>query len=263
MAFTTTNSVPQAKVTIKFAGLMLLKPNGPDACKIGVHRLSQEHLFQAILTKHKPNLPPTLVRLTTGSLQGQFNMYANRTGAAFRVFQTDNGAFDRASSSNHELDYRWGLNLSTLHPNADYNAGATPEATLNDGVLYTSNLTRLGHKPVLTKTSGGRMELIRVTGDLAAALDLPPGKTLRLSWTDSIGSQTFDLPRQTDPLGTAYTLTLLNEPPGLIASPHDELAYYYDVLRVNGAPITDKWQLVYEGSPKNDEIPCLPIILNS
>jgi hypothetical protein len=263
---TTTAPLIDAPVTIKFAGLMLIKP-APSGCEIGIHRLSDTHAFQAIVVVNEPGLPPRLIRLLTGPLTEPFKIDVEPDpGTGVQAFAPPTtGGFDRSSPSN-ELDFRWGLNMREWHAGADFNGGASPIATLNAGTLYTSKLTRDALRPALVRRTR-RTQLHRFAADLAVAINLPtPRDKVRLSWTDESGEpQSFKLPRprRLDPPGTRYTVVLLNDPPISSAASHDELDHYYEVLEVGGTPIPDRdrFHISYNGAPTTDEVPCMPILL--
>lgn len=269
MAFTVTHTPPDinSTVTVKFAGQLLLRPNGTSMCDIGINRLAQKHDFHLMLIVNKPGLPATLLRLTTGPLTGPGAVTITKSppGAGFKVFTKDAGTFDRANAANSTLDYRWTVDLQELHPGVDFNEGARPLATLNDGVLYTSNLSREGLNPALVRP-GERKDLIRLASDFSAAMDLPAGAVLLMAWNEFGKPKTFSLPRPAsiDPVGTRYTVVLLNDPPAVDDTPHDELDFYYRVLQIGSDPVPagQRWKLIFDIAPKSDEIPCLPISLN-
>jgi hypothetical protein len=266
MPFTETNTPPvtKPKVTVRFAGLMLLKPGDNNTCEIGIHKFSSTHMFQVMLIVSKPDRPPTLLRLFTGPLTAPFAISASAPGSGFQAFAATAAPFVRNDPNNHELDYRWALDLTSLHPNADFNDGARPVVTLNAGVLYTPTLTRSGLGLDLVQGNAKKPQH-RVAADLAASIEVPSNNVVRLAWSDLGDPQTLDLPRSLDPEGTTYTISLMNDPP--ISSPavHDELALYYKVLEVNGAPVpdVDRGRLNVKDAQKTDEIPCLPVTLNS
>lgn len=268
MSFTVTNTPPNvnSKVTIKFAGLMLLRPDGNFNCDIGIHRFAEGHMFQAMLIVEKPGLPPTLIRLTTGPLMTDLTITANPPNTGFRVYAKDNNPFDPANPNNDRLDSRWTVDLERLNPGVLFlEEGTEPLATLNDGTLYSSNLSKEGLKPVLVR-GAERKELHFVAADLSAAIELPGQAVLMMSWREFGEPKSLKLPRDVDNnINAKYTIVLINDPPSIEPPAHDELDLYYDVVRKNGQPVGDneKWQLVYEDAPKSDEIPCLPIVLNS
>lgn len=269
MPFSTTTNIPatNAKVTVKFAGLMLLKPNASNGCDIGIHRLSDTHSFQVILVVSKPDGPPSLVRLVTGALTQPFAINVTEPGNGVKAFTTKNiETFDRNSNRISELDFRWAIDMQQLHQGADFNGGARPIATLNAGTLYTSNLTRADLNPELVNGTK-RTALPRFSADLAAAIELSNTSSVELSWTPDTGDRRkLTLPRPQDPSKTTYMVALLNDPPAPILSAlsHDELALYYEVLEVNGQPIpsSSRFRIAYNGSPTTDEIPCMPVVLN-
>lgn len=267
MSFNTTTNAPatNAKVTVKFAGLMLLKPNENNGCDIGIHRLSETHALQVILVVSKPDRPPSLVRLVTGALTEPFAIKVDQDPSpGVKAFTRGPEPFDRSSARNNELDFRWAINMQQLHQGVDFDGGARPVATLNAGTLYTSNLTLTELTPELVNESK-RTPLPRFSADLAAAIDLPNGGTVELSWSVEEGERlTLSLPRRSDPARTTYTVTLLNDPPVVNALSHDELSQYYQVLEIAGQriPAENQYHIAYRGEPNTDEIPCMPVILN-
>ncbi len=265
MPFSTTQIRPSinSRLTVRFSGLLLLKP-GPDAntCEIGVHRTAEApHTFQVMLIINKPGQPPTLLRLLTGPLTEEFNILVQPPITGFQIFERDHGPFDRSDGHNDAFDSRWTLDMNALHEGVDFNDGARPVVRLNDGTLYTGNLTREDLGPVLGQQNTNGEPLFRIAADLAAAIDMRHGTTVTLSTGDV---PLLELPRSGEDPGTTYTIVLVNEPPGLGGEDHDEFAEYYQVLEVNGAqiPEADRFLLDYEGQPVTDEIPCMPTIIN-
>jgi len=267
MPFNPTPNAPStnAKVTITFAGLLLLKPDANNRCEVGVHHFSSSHLFQVILIVNKPQRPPTVIRLLTGPLSGLFEINATPDpGTGVLGFAPTPEPFVRNDPNNNALDFRWSLNGRALHANADFNDGARPVMRLNAGVLYTPNLTLPSIWPELVR-GPQRTPLHRLAADLAAAIDLQPRSKIVLSWFELGDPRTLDLPRPADPANTIYTVALVNNPPINTPIAHDELALYYKVLQVNGAPIppTSRFRLEFNiADPTTDEIPCMPGLLN-
>lgn len=267
MPFTTTPTPPpaDAKVNVHFAGLLMLKPGADNSCEVGIHRFSTTHYFQIVLVVNKPGLPSTLIRLVAGPLSRPFaiNVLPNsRTGV--QVFAPTPEPFDRSSTNNDVRDYRWALNMRTLHPDADFNDGARPIATLNGGVLYTPNLLPQDREPALV-IGTTRTPLYRLAADLAAAIELSGASRVVLTWDEMGERQTVRLPRPYDPAGTTYTISFLNNPPLLDSVKHDEMYLYYKVLEVDGAPIprSSQRELTFnDGDPSTDEIPCSPVVLH-
>ena len=269
MPFSTTATTPDtnARVTVKFAGLMLLKPNASNGCDIGIHRRSDTHTLQVIVVVSRPDRPPTLIRLVTGPLNQPFAINVTPDpGTGVRAFERGPEPFDRSSTRNSDLDFRWAIDMQEYHPGVDFNDGARPIATLNAGTLYTPNLTRVELSPELVRGTT-RKQLHRFSADLAAAIDLPGAMNrVELSWRVESGERrTLNLPRRNDPRGTTYTVTFLNDPPVINAAAHDELAHYYDVLEVKGSeiPPDDRFSMAITlGDPTTDEIPCMPVVIN-
>lgn len=266
MAFNRTNAVPavNSTVTVKLTGLLLLKAGPNNTCEIGVHRFSAFHSFLAMLVVNKPNLPLTFIRLTSGPLTAPMSIDLLPAGAGFQVFAQD--PFDRTSQNTHELDHRWSINMRSKHAAADFDDGARPMVTLNCGTLYTSNLTRPNLNPQLvtaTVSATPPEPLTRFAADLAVAIDIPQNGVLSISWEELGDPENLDLPRDTDPAGTTYTILLMNEPPTSNPLPHDELALYYKVLRQNGNRIPENQQFRLQVPPaRADEAPCMPIELD-
>ena len=268
MPFTPTDiePCPRSKVTVTFAGLMLLRPGADNTLEVGVHKYNRDHTFQVLLVVNKPQRPPRVIRLLTGSLMDDFNMIVEPAPeAGIQKFVASNGEFDRGNPNNHPLDFRWAINLRALpgHEEVDFNDGAKPIARLNTGVLYTPNLTRSGLEPLL-KWGNEEKQLHRFSADLAASVELPEDTGMTLSWTELGKSQELVLPRDPpDPEGTTYTVVLLNDPAYSDPVPHDELEEYYKILEIRGQPVSEDIQCRIELPPdhKTDEIPCLAGVL--
>ena len=270
MPFATTTTPPatNAKVTIKFAGLMILKPGADDSCEIGIHRFSSYHSFQVMVVVCKPKRPPTLIRLVSGALTRPLAINVRNPGRKVQVFTPTAEPFDRNSAANHVLDFRWAINLREMHENVDFNDGARPIATLNSGTLYSPNLIP-AESPDLVQgngSTGHRIQLHRFAADLAASLKIGAGNTVTLSWDELGEPRSFIMPRRSDPRGTRYTVSLMNDPPISNAEPHDEMRLYYKVLEVGGAAIGEDRQFRFAAptisEPSTDEIPCMPVVLN-
>jgi hypothetical protein len=260
---TNTRPSPNSRVTVRFSGLLLLKP-GPNGntCEIGVHRTSTSpHSFHVMLIINKPGQPLTFIRLLTGPLTSEFNIEVQPTTTGFRVFERDPGPFDRSDNRNDVFDSRWAVNMAALHPGVDFNDGARPVVRLNEGILYTGNLTRENLRPVLGLPNTAGEPQHRIAADLAAAIDLHGEAKVMLSWENG---QSLELPRPLEEAGTTYTILLLNEPPGLGGDAHNEFTEYYEVLEVNGKEIEDgdQFQLDFESQPTTDEIPCMSVTIN-
>ena len=271
MPFTTTNVPPALKplVTVEFAGLLLLRPGDNNTCEIGIHRFAKSHIFQLSLIVNKPDQNPTLTRLLSGPLTGEIKIRLQpdpdpEAGNVLAFAPTADPFIRTAGANNHDNDYRWSLNLKSIHPNASFTDGARPIATLKTGVLYTPTLTRAGIDPKLTRPGLPDIPLFRVAADLAASIVPPDQHKVVVEWTEMGDPQDIILPREGDPPGTTYTVSLLNDPPSLDPTPHDELADYYKVLLNNGAvvPANERWALTYSSAQKTDEIPCLPTVIN-
>jgi hypothetical protein len=277
MAFTRTDTPPKtdAKITVEFAGLMLLRQGANDTCEIGIHRFANDHTFQANLIVKKTNRPPRLIRLQTGIPTSNFTMTVPNPDAGIRAFAASAqfpDPFARGNQNNqlnNQLDYRWAFNIRSLPQHGaavDFNDGAKPIATLNTGVLYTPTLSRQG-LPIKQICGTTEIDIYRVAADLAFAIELPANKRMVIDWDDFGEPQHLDLPRageeQED--DTTYTLSLLNDPPFSHAPAHDELKLFYKVLRRNGntIPEVEQCRLEIRNAQKNDQIPCLPGLLES
>lgn len=269
MPFTPTNIEPDpnSKVTVTFGGLMLLRPGANNNLEVGIHRLSPIHSFQVLLIVNKPGLPPRLVRLFSGPLSANFEMVVSQPGAGVQKFVSDSDEFDRFSDKNNLKDFRWAFNFAALprHQGVNFNNGAKPIATLNSGVLYSTNLTRKG---LDVKSQIEETRLNRFSADVGASVDLPPGATMTLKWTESGTATEVILPRASDSdpqSGPAtYTVALLNDPPISDPSPHDEFVEYYKILQIGNraVPSADQVSLVLPPQIRSDEIPCLIGVLD-
>ena len=272
MPFTPTTTVPNlnATVTIRFSGLMLLKPGAGNTCEVGIHRFSPFHNFQAMLIVHKPNLPLTFIRLTQGPLTGPMSFELFPAPApGFSAFEP--GPFDRNSDLTNKKDHRWVLNMREHHPNVDFSDGARPLAILKSGILYTGNLTLPGlNLELVPATEDGppRVSLGKgIAADLAVAIDNvtrpKDDDGLFVTWEELGESQELILPRRSDLVnhpGTTYTIALMNDPPTIDPLDHDELDMYYKVLRVGGNKIPLEQQYrVKDDQGQTDEVPCMPI----
>src|SRR5690242_8902022 len=145
MPFTPTNiePSPNSKVTVTFAGLMLLRQGVGNTLEVGIHKFSPTHSFQVILVANKPNRPPRLIRLLSGPLFSDFEMIVDPNPATgIQKFVASPDPFDRNHPNNNLIDFRWSINVRSLpgHDEVDFNDGAKPIAKLNAGVLYTPNL---------------------------------------------------------------------------------------------------------------------------
>ena len=256
-----------AKVTIKFAGLLLLRPGAGDSCEVGIHNLSDTHSFQAMVIVSKPNRPASLVRMVTGPLTSPFAINVTPAPATgVRAFALGTDPLER-NRANDERDFRWALDVREMQGHdVDFNDGARPVATLSTGTLYTSNLTHKELNPELVRGSH-RERLHRFSADLAAAIELPYRSRVELTWDEGGEMRELRLPRRVDrhEPKTTYTVVLLNDPPLTNTAAHDELDYYYEVLEHSGGasigPL-DRYHMSFNTGPTTDEIPCMPVIIN-
>lgn len=270
MPFSATNTVPKidATVTVKFAGLLLLKAGEGNTCEVGVHHLSPDHVFQAMLVVNAPGRPLELTRLVTGRLPTQLSInLVPAPESGFQLFAQE--PFVRDRPGNHDFDYRWAINMRKLNPKADFTDAARPGVSLNAGILYSSKLTGTTLRPELInpppppqpssgpEQAGSTLKpLHRFAADLAVAIDIPDTSVLEIRWNE----RGLDLPREDDPEGTTYTISLMNDPPSGGPVPHDELGLYYDVLEEDGEPIPLARQFRFKPRPTaTDAIPCMPV----
>lgn len=269
MQFAPTNvePSPDSKVTVTFAGLMLIKPADGNALEAGVHKFSRDHSFQVMLVVNQPGLPPRVIRLCQGPLFSDFEMNVNPAGAGVQKFVPNDDAFDPSNGANNKKDFRWAFNFAALpgHDQVDINDGARPTVKLNAGVLYSANLTREDLEPTLQQ-GFNQIPLHRFSMDLAASVELPENSKMTLTWKDLGTQQIVALPRDTDPEGTTYTVAVLNDPPvfydpaaGEDPSSHDEFDEYYKVLQIGNAIVPNKIRCHIKLPPnhRSDEIPCL------
>jgi hypothetical protein len=267
MPFTNVAVAPSTTppVTILLSGLMVIQP-GPNnnTCEIGVHKFSRTHSFQVILVVNKPNRPPALVPIFTGPLLAPFEIRLATNPEPipdFVVFARD--PFDRTLPNSDPLDHRWAINMRLKHATARINDGAKPVITLKTGTMYTPNLTDPSLAPKLTRT-GSPVDLLRqIASHLAVSITPPAGTKVLLKGLDLGDPLTLAVPRDKDPVGTQYTLCLINEPTSILADPHDEFPLYYQILEDTGAPIPSSVRFNFEfaSGATSDEVPCMPITL--
>lgn len=269
MQFAATNvePSPDSKVTVTFAGLMLIKPADGNTLEAGVHKFSRDHFFQVMLIVNQPGLPPRVIRLLQGPLFSDFEMIVNPAGAGVQKFVADGDAFNPANEANNEKDFRWAFNFEALpgHDQVDINDGARPAVKLNAGVLYAANLIQSDLGLVLRQGFEDQ-DLPRFSIDLAASVDLPEGAKMTLQWNELGERRYLTLPRPADRELTTYTIAIVNDPPVYIepveseaSSKHDEFYEYYKVLEIEGASVSDDLQchIVVPTGHRSDEIPCL------
>lgn len=267
MPFETTPNLPgNPLVTVKFSGLMVLHPGADNTCNVGVHKVEPTHLFQAILVVSKRGqVAPTLITLLTGPLLAPFLIRLDPDPGAgdFKVFEK--GPFNPTAPGSDDKDSRWAINLQSPDGDIKVNEGAMPFVTLKTGVLFTPSLSKKVLKPKFKRPPAkDAMELEHFAAELAVAIDRPPGKNVKLEWTDPARQMNKTLPL--DDEDTHYTIYFINEPPNLGAAEHDELKLYYKILQRNGAPVpeTEQCTLDVEIPPqfRLDQIPCNPVTLN-
>ena len=268
MPFNSVNVPPSTTppVTILLSGLMVIQP-GPNntTCEIGVHKFSRSHVFQVILVVNKPNRPPALVPLFTGPILAPFEIGLRsnpQPNPDFVVFARD--PFDRTLPNSHELDYRWAINMRLKHGNARVNDGVKPVVTLKTGTMYTPNLTDPNLAPRLTRGGTPDDQLRQIASHLAVSITPPAQTKVVLKGLDLGDPLEVELPRNGDPPNTQYTLCLINEPPSILAEPHDEFPLYYQIFEDGGAAIPGNLRFSLQFAPhiRTDEIPCMPVTLN-
>lgn len=273
MPFQTTSIAPptRPKVTIAFAGLMVLRPGANNTCEVGIHRFNTSHETRVTLIVQRPNRPPTLLSLLQGPLQAPFEISLhpdpNPLMGDFSVFAPTPEPFVRNARTNHELDHRWSVNVRELHPRLELNAGAQPFVILRTGILYTPSLTLEGLSPKFVRRGSPprEIELHRIASNLAAAIITPDTKQVRLTWRDFGDLVQLELPRISDPGNTCYTVMFSNEPTKLKPEPHDEMMLYYRILDDSGVGVgvDQRLTLTYTSEdPVTDEVPCLSLRQN-
>lgn len=271
MPFQTTAIAPpmNPKVTIAFAGLMVLRPGANNTCEVGIHRFNTSHEFRVTLIVRKPNRPPTLISLVKGPLEAPFEISLhpdpNPLMGDFSVFAPTPEPFVRNAQASHQLDSRWAVNVRELHPLAELNEGAQPFVRLRTGILYTPNLTLEGISPTFERRGSSPREMHRIASNLAAAIITSETKRVRLAWRDFGTLVQLQLPRENDPENTTYTVALTNEPPKINAEAHDEMMLYYRILNDGGVGLASnqRFTLTYSSSdPRTDEVPCLSLLQN-
>lgn len=278
MPFQTTNIEPRMNplVTVTFAGLMVLRPGPNNTCEVGIHRFNTSHEIRVTLIIRKPDRQPTLVSLLQGPLEDEFTIShvpdPDLSMGRFAVF-APTPDFKRDDTTDHELDYRWAVNVADHHPGVDLNSGAQPLVRLRTGTLYTPHRTIEDLHPVLER---GRtaldpptdvIQLNRIASSLAAAITTPDdGTVVQLAWRDFGGRDTLTLPRPKDPEDTTYTVAFTNEPPKLKGEAHNEMTLYYRILESGtGFAVGSAQQFTLEypaSGARTDEVPCLAVTKN-
>lgn len=272
---TTTEPRMNPRVTVTFAGLMVLRPGPNNICEVGLHRFNTSHEIRVTLIIRKPNRQPTLVSLLQGPLEAPFTIShlpdPDPLVGRFAVFAPTPDPFKRDVATEHEFDYRWAVNVADRHPGIDLNAGAQPLVTLKTGILYTPHRTipdlhpvlERGRTPVAPPTE--EIQLHRIASSLAAAITTPAGTSIRFAWRDFGSDQVLDLPRPKDPPNTTYTVAFTNEPPKINAEAHNEMTLYYRILDHSGFAVgsTQQFTLEYPApNARTDEVPCLAVTKN-
>ena len=271
----------QPKVTVEFAGQLILQPGTTDTadsrtCEIGVNRFSRPHKLQVLLIVKEPTRAPTVIPLLEGPLTDDFVIrrgpdphvppHPSARPGNFEVFAPTVDPFIRSAGGNSLNDYRWTVNLRDpvlQHPNATRARGAEPIVRLRTGTLYAPDLTPVNLQPKLERDETDDILLLRVPPTLAASIVVAEGENVLLEWSDLGVPGNEVLPREGDDANTVYTVLIINEPPP--GSPgHEELALYYRVLQDSGNPIPPhlQWRLTFASGIGTDRIPCLPIVLN-
>src|ERR1700752_1173048 len=109
MAFTRVNVPPatDSRVTVRFAGLMILKSDDGRTCEVGINRFSSIHSFQVILVVNRPGQPAIVSRLLNGPLSRELSINVISIGQVepFKAFCLP-GVFVR-TAANNDLDHRW------------------------------------------------------------------------------------------------------------------------------------------------------------
>ena len=270
----------QPKVTVEFAGQLILQPGGDDTegsrtCEIGVNRFSRPHRLQVLLVVKEPGRAPTVIPLLEGPLTDDFMIRRgpdphvppdpNARPGNFEVFAPTADPFDRHASGNSPHDYRWSVNLRhplLEHPHITRTRGAEPVVKLRTGTLYSPNLLNTNFQPSLRRDTL-TIPLVTIPPELAASIVLSPGEQVLLNWSNLGVADDLTLPRLGDHADTVYTVLILNDPPPGTPE-HEELSIYYRVLQDGGHPVPPhlQWRLSFGSGGGTDRIPCLPIFLN-
>jgi len=270
MAFEMTNVPPPTtpRVSLTFSGLMILKPGtAARTCEIGVQKFERDHLFQVMLILNRPNRPPVGAAVFTGPLVTPFTIRraVNPPAAPdFKVYEVTR--FDRTvpvpATTPPPFDHRWALNLALKHPRVDINEDTKPVITLNTGVLYTPSLTSSTFSPRFERNGTPDDRLNQFAPSLAVSIE-PEGRII-FEGVDSGLPLHLELPRAEDPPDMTYTLAFVNEPPSFALPPHDEFAFYYRMIQVDGSEIRegDRFRLRFGPQVRLDEIPCMPTTKN-
>jgi hypothetical protein len=264
-------TLPTVKVV--FSGLLLIRAGANNSCDIGVHRWADTppHTLRIALTIMKPGEDPIEFLYFSGLLdKNPFSITVTPpSGDGISAYLPSPTPFKRDEPANQKEDLRWALNVNWLHPN-DVEVvpdGITPGITLNEGVLY-SYFRTAKDDPKLELRGPKNYDLPSIGSKVGAAIPLTGSGQVILKWSEHGIPQNRALPRQGDPLGTRYIISISNEPTSSGAAGHDELEQYYKVLQKKSTgtqfPPNEKHTLkvIPKQTPllKTDEIPCMPIL---
>jgi hypothetical protein len=271
MPFTkTTAPLPtSASVTVKFFGLMFIRPsNDSSFCDIAVLHSSSapNHKLEIELMVEDPAAPqpPNPILLHAGPITGKpFTIRVDpQTHAGVFAYKPTPPPFFRDNPGNNELDFQWTIDINELHPDglSVKDAEVHPGITMTDGIFYSLKTTEETTVKIILIRGMQKIDLHRIAGSIAAVIPFTGRNQAVLEWCENGLAKTLNLPRSGDPPNTSYSVLVRNLPPPKTPF-HDELASYYNALtRFDGNPIPPelRYTLPISGET-SDEIPCMPV----
>jgi hypothetical protein len=267
---TTTAALPFTPVVaVEFAGQLLISSSEVNPCVIGINHFAPRHEISICLIVSKPGMPPTMQPLCLNKLEENFSISLDppNPGGGVSAYAPTPEPFRRDDPNNDEHDLRWAIDMNKLHdPDklSTNDEGVKPCVTLSDGVLYTIDRTDPDVLQIELVCGSTTTDLVSIASNIGAIVPLTGRRKVVLAWSEPAGDQEVRLPRENDPPGTTYVISVINEPP-FGTPPDNELAHYYNVLQKDDGssiPSNRKCALLVNPSTllMTDEIPCMPVI---
>ncbi|MFL6228576.1 MAG: hypothetical protein ACJ741_07325 [Pyrinomonadaceae bacterium] len=263
--------LPVSPVCVQFAGQLLISSERVSPCEIAVNHFAPLHELSLNLIVCKPGRPPTIQPLCLNRLEGDFTISVDPPYdvGGVTAYEPTPEPFRRDDPNNDPQDLRWAIDMGKMHaPDrlATNDAGVRPCVTLSDGVLYSIDIINREKMSVELACGSTTTDLVSMAESIGAVIPLEEKRQVVLAWDEPAGRQMVRLPRENDPAGTTYVVTVVNDPP-YGTPPDDELGHYYNVLqRADGStiPTDQRCQLIVSkkgtGIEKTDEIPCMPVL---
>lgn len=251
MPFDSTTQInPNPDVKIFLDGLMLLVPAADATSKrcdvyvINHHASGHELSVEVGVDEPQPTFP--FLKLGANILRSGLEI-STAAPAGVKKYEPNGTSPPGVGPLSEAVDF------SVINPGAQVEPNGTHPGVIKirDGVLYAAS--RSGNASFRRGSECHDRPTVGTV--LAASLDLNEGE-LRLTW----GANSIDLPRQDDPPGTKYIISISNSrpippPPGTNDFPH-----LYNGIK--GVAAADQFSLVFKrcgdltkGTPR---IPCMP-----